>query len=69
MDRSDADGEHNAGSSSQVPIEHHIGVPRRVLTNNGTQFKGAMFVRCCADFDIHHQPSSAAHLQMNRQVE
>jgi hypothetical protein len=28
----------------------------------GTQFKGAKFSRCCANFDIHHQPSSAAHL-------
>jgi transposase InsO family protein len=44
-------------------------VPRRVLTDNETQFKGAKFVRCCADFGIHHQPSLAAHPQMNVQVE
>jgi hypothetical protein len=44
-------------------------VPRRVLTDNGTQFKGAKFVKCCADFGIHHQPSLAAHPQMNVQVE
>jgi transposase InsO family protein len=43
--------------------------PRRVLTDNGTQFKGAKFVRCCADFGIHHQSSLAAHPQMNVQVE
>jgi transposase InsO family protein len=44
-------------------------VPKRVLTNNGTQFKGAKLLRCYADFGIHHQPSSAAHPQMNGQVE
>jgi transposase InsO family protein len=42
---------------------------KRVLTDNGTQFKGAKFLRCCADFGIHHQPSSAAHPQTNGQVE
>jgi transposase InsO family protein len=37
--------------------------------DNGTLFKGAKFVRCCAYFGINHQPSSAAHLQTNGQVE
>jgi transposase InsO family protein len=50
-------------------IIYRFDVPKRVLTDNGTQFKGAKFLRCCADFGIHHQPSSAAHLQMNGQVE
>jgi transposase InsO family protein len=50
-------------------IIYRFGVPRRDLTDNGTQFKGAKFVRCCADFGIKHQPSSAAHPQMDRQVE
>jgi transposase InsO family protein len=36
---------------------------------NGTQFKGAKFSRCCVDFGVHHQPSSAAHPQTNGQVE
>jgi transposase InsO family protein len=36
-------------------IIYRFGVPRRVLVDNGTQFKGAKFVRCCTDFDIHHQ--------------
>jgi transposase InsO family protein len=44
-------------------------MPERVLIDNGTQFKGAKFLRCCTDFDIQHQPSSAAHPQMNGQVE
>jgi transposase InsO family protein len=39
------------------------------LTDNGTQFKGAKFIRCCTNFGIQHQPSSAAHPQMNGQVE
>ena len=36
-------------------IIYRFDVPKRVLTNNGTQFKGAKFLRCCADFEIHHQ--------------
>jgi transposase InsO family protein len=56
-----------------VKFHHSIifrfGVPKWVLTNNGTQFKVAKFMRCCADFDISHQVSSAAHPQMNGQVE
>jgi transposase InsO family protein len=50
-------------------IIYRFSMFRRVLTDNGTQFKGAKFVRCCADFDIQHQPSSVAHPQMNVQVE
>jgi hypothetical protein len=46
-------------------IIYRFGMSRRVLTDNGTQFKGAKFARCCADFGIQHQPSSAAHLQTN----
>jgi transposase InsO family protein len=49
-------------------IIYRFGVPKRVLTDNGTQFKGAKFLRCYADLEIHHQPSSVAHLQMNGQV-
>jgi hypothetical protein len=50
-------------------IIYRFGVPRRVLIDNGTQFKGAKFARCCVEFGIQHQPSSAAHLQTNGQVE
>jgi transposase InsO family protein len=42
-------------------IIYRFGEPRRVLTDNGMQFKGAKFVRCCANFGIQLQPSSAAH--------
>jgi hypothetical protein len=35
-------------------IIYRFGVPRRVLTDNETQFKGAKFVRCYTDFGIHH---------------
>jgi hypothetical protein len=50
-------------------IIYIFGVPKRVLTDNGTQFKGAKFSKCYADFSIDHQPSSAAHPQTNGQVE
>jgi hypothetical protein len=50
-------------------IIYRFGVPKRVLTDNGTQFKGAKFSKYCADFGIDHQPSSAAHPQTNGQVE
>jgi hypothetical protein len=43
-------------------IIYRFGVLKRVIMDNGTQFKGVKFLRCCADFGIHHQPSSAAHL-------
>jgi transposase InsO family protein len=35
-------------------IIYRFGVPKWVLTDNGTQVKGAKLVRCCADFGIHH---------------
>jgi transposase InsO family protein len=44
-------------------------VPRRVLTDHETRFKGVKFARCCTNFGIQHQPSSAVHPQMNVQVE
>jgi hypothetical protein len=50
-------------------IIYRFDVSKRALTDSGTQFKGVKFLRCCADFGIHHQPSSAAHSQMNGQVE
>jgi transposase InsO family protein len=50
-------------------IIYRFDVPKRVLADNGTQFKGAKFLRYCADFGIHHQPTSAAHPQTNGQVE
>jgi transposase InsO family protein len=50
-------------------IIYRFSVPRRVLTDNRTQFKGVKFVRCCVNFGIHHQPSSASHPQTNGQVE
>jgi transposase InsO family protein len=50
-------------------IIYKFGVPKWVLTDNGTQFKGEKFARCCADFSINHQASSIAHPQMIGQVE
>jgi transposase InsO family protein len=49
-------------------IIYRFSVPKRVLMDNGTQFKGAKFSKSCADFGIDHQPSSAAHPQTNGQV-
>jgi transposase InsO family protein len=46
-------------------IIYRFGIPRWVLTDNGTEFKGAKFVRCYADYGIYHQPSSATHPQTN----
>jgi hypothetical protein len=36
-------------------IIYRFGVLKRVLTDNRTQIKGVKFLRCCADFGIHHQ--------------
>jgi transposase InsO family protein len=60
---------HEATVNFLKSIIYRFSVPKRVLTDNGTRFKGAKFLRCCADFRIHHQPSSAAHPQTNGQVE
>jgi hypothetical protein len=38
------------------------------MTDNMTQFKRANFVRCCADFGIHHQAPLATHPRTNGQV-
>jgi transposase InsO family protein len=46
-------------------IIYMFGVPKWVLTDNGTQFKGANFARCYSDFGIHHQALSAVHPQTN----
>jgi hypothetical protein len=46
-------------------IIYRFNMPRRVLIDNGTQFKGAKFIRCCMDFNIQHQPSSTTHPHMN----
>jgi hypothetical protein len=35
-------------------IIYRFDVPRLVMTDNETRFKGAKFVRYCADFGIHH---------------
>jgi transposase InsO family protein len=50
-------------------IIYRFDIPKWVLIDNVTQFKGAKFVRCYADFGIHHQPSSSVHPQTNEQVE
>jgi transposase InsO family protein len=39
-------------------IIFRFGMPRWVLIDNGTQFKGAKFAMCYADFGIEHQVSS-----------
>jgi hypothetical protein len=39
-------------------IIYRFDVPKRVLMDNGTQFKGAKFLGCCADLESiinHHQ--------------
>jgi transposase InsO family protein len=36
-------------------IIYRFDIPRWILIDNGTQFKGAKFMRCCIDFGIHHQ--------------
>jgi hypothetical protein len=42
-------------------IIYRFDIPKRVLTDNGTQFKGVKFVRCYADFSIHHHLLSTSH--------
>jgi transposase InsO family protein len=60
---------HDAVVKFLQSIIYRFGVPKWVLTNNCTQFKGTKFTRYCTDFVIRHQASSAAHPKTNRQVE
>jgi transposase InsO family protein len=50
-------------------IIYTFNVPKCLLIDNDSQFKRAKFMRCCADFSISHQASSAVHPQTNDQVE
>jgi transposase InsO family protein len=50
-------------------IIYRFNIPKWVLIDNGTQFKGENFAACCANIGIYHQASSVAHPQMNRQVQ
>jgi hypothetical protein len=50
-------------------IIYKFSIPKWDLTDNVTQFIGAKFARCCTDFGINHQASSAAHPHTNDQVE
>jgi transposase InsO family protein len=50
-------------------IIYNYGVPKWVLTDNETQFKGVKFAICCVDFGIKHQASIVVHPQTNDQVE
>jgi hypothetical protein len=49
-------------------IIYRFGVPKWVLTDNRTQFRGAKFARCCLNFGIHHQALSVVHPQIEGQV-
>jgi transposase InsO family protein len=60
---------HEVAAKFLQSIIYKFGMPGRVLIGNDTQFKGAKFVRCCADFGIQHQSSFTAHPQTNGQVE
>jgi hypothetical protein len=45
---------HEASVNFLKSIIYRFDVLKIVLTDNETQFKGAKFLRCCADFGIHH---------------
>jgi transposase InsO family protein len=60
---------HDASVRFLQSIIFRFDIPKWVLKHNGTQFKGAKSTRCCADFDISHEASSALHPQMNDQFE
>jgi transposase InsO family protein len=63
----------NITQDAAVKFLHSIifkfSIPKWVLTDNGTQFKGPKFARCHSDFGINHQVSSSVHTQTNGKVE
>ena len=46
-----------------------FGIPRAVISDNGTQFKGRLFTGICSDLGIKHFFSSPAYPQSNGQAE
>ncbi|KAI4903640.1 hypothetical protein NFI96_008643, partial [Prochilodus magdalenae] len=45
------------------------GIPKELITDNGTQFTSADFAQFCSDWDIHHITSSPHYPQSNGAVE
>jgi transposase InsO family protein len=50
-------------------IIFRFNLPKWVITDSDTEFKGAKFARCFADFGINHQASLVAHPRTIGQVE
>jgi transposase InsO family protein len=50
-------------------IIHRFGVPNSIITDNGTQFTGKMFLDFCEDHHIRVDWAAVAHPMMNGQVE
>jgi hypothetical protein len=68
VDGSYASGEHNACSSGQVLAGHHIQI-RRAPKSLGKQWNSVQRSEVCKMLRGFWYPSSAAHSQMNGQVE
>ena len=52
-----------------LDIIHHFGVPNSIITDNGTKLTVRKFIRLCDEQHIRVDWATAAHPQMNGQVE
>lgn len=50
-------------------IIYQFGIPRVLITDNGTQFRDRAFQQLCQELHIDHRFSSVAQPQTNGQVE
>jgi transposase InsO family protein len=50
-------------------IIYHFGIPKTIITDNGTQFTGNKFLNFCDDNHIRVDWLAVAHPKTNRQVE
>ncbi|CAN6560566.1 unnamed protein product [Malus baccata var. baccata] len=56
-------------SSTMNTIFHRFGVPRAIISDEGTQFLNRTMVALCAKYHIHHRIATPYHPQTSGQVE
>jgi len=72
MDRSRAGGADHRTQGATLCLEEHLcrfGVPRHLVSDNGTQFASQQLRKLCADLGIKQVFAFVVHPQTNGQVE
>ena len=69
MDRGRARGTDHCAQGTTLNIMCRFGVPRRLISDNGTQFASQQLRNLCAEVGIKQVFASVEHPQTNGQVE